>query len=99
MARKRQVDPIYPFEQEIRALSISARYFYILSWCQMDDANGVMPYDAFNLKNQIFPEELIDIQPIITELLNKRRLFEFESDGKKWLWCPTLLKHQNITNC
>jgi len=98
MARKRQFDPEYPFEEEIALLSIPARYFYMLSWCHMDDTNGVLPYNIYKLKGQIFPEDNIDVQSIILELLKLRRLFEFEAGGKKWLWCPTLLKHQVINN-
>lgn len=98
MARKRQVDPIYPFEKEIAALSISARYFYILCWCQMDDTNGVLPYDVFMLKSQIFPGDNVDVEPLIAELVAESRLKIFESDGKKWLWCPNLLKHQTINH-
>jgi hypothetical protein len=96
MARKRQIDPIYPSEKEIRSLSVPARYFYILSWCHMDDQNGVMPYDIFQLKIQIFPEDQVDVETIIKELIDQRRLWPFRAEGKEWLWCPTLLDHQNI---
>lgn len=98
MARKRQLDPEYPFEEEIAQLSIPARYFYILSWCHMDDTNGVLPYNIFKLKGQIFPTDEIDVAAIIKELLALKRIFEFEADNKKWLWCPKLLKHQTINN-
>jgi len=103
MARTRQVDPIYPFENEIRALSIPARYFYLLSWCHMSDPNkeekivgGVLPHDLFLLKNNIFPEDDIDIIPIIEEIIALHRYFPFETEGKKWLWCPTMPKHQKV---
>lgn len=96
MARKRQLDPEYPFEEEIARLSIPARYFYILSWCHMDDTNGVLPHDLYKLKGQIFPTDGVDIKAIVQELIDQRRLFPFEADGKRWLWCPTMLKHQSI---
>ena len=103
MARKRQIDPCYPFEKEIRLLSIPARYFYLLSWGHMSDPNtkeniigGVLPYDIFYLKSNIFPEEDIEIEPLIKEILAHRRYFSFQTQGKKWLWCPTMAKHQNI---
>lgn len=98
MARKRQIDPIFPFEKEIAALSVPARYLYILSWCQMDDTNGVLPHDSFFLKRQIFPEETIEVEALLQELINQKRLFPFEAEGKAWLWCPTLLKHQVINH-
>lgn len=98
MARKRQLDPEYPFEEEIARLSVPARYFYILSWCHMDDTNGVLPYNAYKLKGQIFPDEDIDVEAIIKELTAAKRLFEFKAEGKKWLWCPKLLKHQTINH-
>ena len=105
MARTRQIDPCYPFEKEIRALSITARYFYILSWCHMSDPNketkkvgGVMPYDLFFLKNNIFPEENINIAPIVEEIIVQRRYFSFETEGKQWLWCPTMPKHQTVNH-
>ena len=98
MARKRQIDPEYPFEEEIARLSIPARYFYIMSWCHMDDTNGVLPYNAYKLKGQIFPEDGIDIEELIQELIDMHRLFVFEAEGKRWLWCPKLLKHQVINH-
>ena len=105
MARKRQVDPKLPFEKEMRALSIEARYFYVLSWCHMSDPNekekrvgGVLPYDTFLLKNNIFPEEDVDVAPLIREIIAQHRYFPFEAEGKRWLWCPTLAKHQTISH-
>ena len=98
MARKRQIDPKYPFKDEIASLSIAARYFYILSWCQMDDANGVLPYSSRELKRQIFPDDDIDVDAIILELITNRRLICFEVNGKKWLWCPAFEEHQTINH-
>jgi len=98
MARKRQIDPVYPLEQEIAQLSIPARYFYILSWCHMDDETGVLPYDVFMLKGQIFPADGIDVETIIQEIITMRRYFLFEAEGKRWLWCPTMPKHQTINH-
>lgn len=103
MARTRQIKPNYPFEKEIRALSIPARYFYELSWCHMSDPNpnekimgGVLPYDLFYLQTNIFPGENIDVDPIINEIMAQKRYFPFDAQGKHWLWCPTMAKHQNI---
>jgi hypothetical protein len=105
MARTRQVKPNYPHEAEIRALSLAARYFYLLSWCHMTDPNpkeniigGVLPHDSFYLQTNIFPGENIDVEPIITEIIGQKRYFPFEAQGKKWLWCPTMPKHQNISH-
>lgn len=98
MARKRQVDPEYPFEEEIALLSIPARYFYIMSWCHMDDTNGVLPYNVFKLKGQIFPNDDIDVEVLIQELVSLKRLIPFEANNKKWLWCPKLLSHQVINH-
>ncbi len=107
MARKRQIDPIFPQDSEISSLSIAARYFYILSWCHMSDPNdnpkkkhvgGVLPYDLQYLKKSVFPEENIDIAPIVKELLDRRRYLPFETQGKQWLWCPTLAEHQVVNH-
>jgi hypothetical protein len=98
MARKRQIDPVYPLEQEIAQLSIHARYFYIISWCHMDDETGVLPYDIFMLKGQIFPADDIDVEKIIEEIVAMHRYFPFEAEGKRWLWCPTMPKHQTINH-
>lgn len=98
MARKRQFDPCYPFEKEIAKMSIPARYFYLMSWTQMDDTNGVMPYEAFFLKTQIFPDDGIDAEVLIRECIDQKRLFPFEAENKRWLWCPTFLKHQTINH-
>lgn len=103
MARTRQIKPNYPFEKEIRALSIPARYFYELSWCHMSDPNpkekivgGVLPYDLFYLQTNIFPGENVDVAPLVDEIIAQKRYFLFKSQGKQWFWCPTMAKHQNI---
>ena len=98
MARKRQIDPEYPFKQEIAQLSVPARYFYIMSWCHMDDVTAVMPRNAYKLKGQIFPNDDVDVEALIEELIGAGRLIPFEADNRKWLWCPTLLKHQVINH-
>lgn len=98
MGRKRQIDPEYPFKQEIAQLSVPARYFYIMSWCHMDDVTAVMPHNTFKLKGLIFPNDDVDMEAIIQELIDARRLFPFEADNRPWLWCPTLHKHQVINH-
>jgi len=107
MARKRQVDPIFPHDSEISSLSIPARYFYILSWCHMSDPNddpkkkhvgGVLPYDIQYLKKSVFPEENVDVGAIVQELIDRRRYLPFEAQGKQWLWCPTLAEHQVVNH-
>jgi len=99
MARKRQIDPIYPFEREIKALSHDARYFYILLWCHMDDTNGVVENDPEALRDQVFPgEPSIDVAGIIKELTDQKRLYMFTSNGKSYLYCPTFRKHQVINH-
>lgn len=57
---------------------------------------GVLPHDTFTLKSNIFPEESVDIESLINELIAQRRYFPFNAQGKQWLWCPTMAKHQNI---
>jgi hypothetical protein len=65
----------------------------------MDDATGVMPYDIFMLKGQIFPADDIDVVKIIEEIIGQRRYFPFKTeDGKQWLWCPTMPKNQIINH-
>lgn len=64
----------------------------------MDDVTEVLPYNIFKLKGQIFPNDDVDVEAIIQELIAQKRLFPFEADNKKWLWCPTLLKHQVINH-
>lgn len=103
MPRTRQIKPNYPFEKEIRALSIPARYLYENSWCHMTDPNlnekivgGVLPYEAFYIQSNIFPGDNIDVNPLIEEIIAQKRYFPFQAQGKKWLWCPTMAKHQNI---
>lgn len=57
---------------------------------------GVMPYDLFFLKSNIFPEESINIEPLVNEIFAQKRYFPFAVNGKEWLWCPTMPKHQII---
>ena len=64
----------------------------------MDDETGVLPYDIFMLKGQIFPADVINVEAIIEEIITMRRYFLFEAEGKRWLWCPTMPKHQTINH-
>lgn len=85
-------------------MSIPARYLYENSWCHMTDPNpkenivgGVAPYEPIYFKDNIFPgDNGLDVALLIEEIINQNRYFPFDAQGKKWLWCPTMAKHQFI---
>jgi len=96
MARKRQIDPEICVDSTIAQLSISARLFYIYSWMQAEDT-GVLEYDTLSLKARTFPNDKIDIKPLVQELLNRERYIFYKNEHDRvYVFIKNFHKHQKI---
>lgn len=99
MARIRYIKPEFYSDTKLSEVSILGRYLYAGLFCQLDK-QGITIDDSKFLKREIFPyDEDITIKKIdslLDELVHNGRLSRFEYGGKKYLYCPTLKKHQKF---
>lgn len=99
MARIRYVKPEFFSDTTLAEVSIQARLLYIGLFCQLD-RNGVGEDNAKLLKREVFPYDdgvsTMLVNNLLNELVSVGRVFRFEYENKKLLYCPTFYKHQNF---
>lgn len=97
MARIRYLKPDFTDDVDLAEVSITARYLYANLWCHMD-RDGVCDADPKLIKRWIFPYDddhtSAKVSSLIDELVEHGFLFRVEHNGRNFLYCPTLKKHQ-----
>jgi len=81
VARKRQLDPEFFTDEEIAVLPFSGRLFYAGTWCNCEDT-GVFEVKHLTLKAQIFPHDIIDTEPLYSQIRNNGKYIEYRVDNK-----------------
>lgn len=94
VARIRSIKPDFWTDEKIVFLSPWARLLFIGLWNFADDA-GRMAYSPMRLKMQIFPNDSIEIHPLIEEL-NTAKLVTVYQNGTQVLQIVNFGKHQKI---
>lgn len=84
MARMRMIHPQFWVDENMLELPFEARLFYIGTWNFADDY-GNLPNSPRRLKMQIFPADLIDVEPMIADLVRVGCLQPYEADGQSCL--------------
>jgi hypothetical protein len=99
VARIRYLKPETAEDTKLAGVSRDARLLYRDLWCHMD-RQGITEDDARLIKRNIFPYDddlsIARIDNLIIELIKIGRLFRFEWEGKKLIYCPSLAKHQKF---
>jgi hypothetical protein len=95
MARIRTIKPEFWTDDKIVGLSPMARLFFIGMWNFADDHGGI-ERSALQLKMKIFPGDVVDVEPLIQELLRTGLIVEYEADGALYLNIRNFLRHQRI---
>ena len=95
MARGRWVKPELWSDDRVTLCTYPARLLFIASLNFADDCGG-LDRSAKQLKRQAFPEDEIEVEPLIQELLQCGLLIEYAVDGKPYLHVRNFLKHQKI---
>ena len=84
MAKIRTIKPEFHSSEQVVSCTIPARLLFIGLWNFCDDG-GVHPYAPLRLKMQIYPNDTIDIQPLLDELFGAGLIGYFESAGKEYI--------------
>lgn len=99
MARIRYIKPEFFEDPMMGDLSPTTRLFYIGLWCHLD-RNGVVENSSRIFKSKIFAFDqnvsCKDCADMVLELCQHGLLFQFEYQGKKYLYCPGFSKQQNF---
>lgn len=95
MARIRTIKPEFWTDDAITECSLSARLLFIGMWNFADD-RGNIERSAKQMKMKIFPADVIEIEPLLRELLFHNLLIEYEVEDKKYLHIRTFTEHQRI---
>lgn len=95
MARIRTIKPDFWTDEKLTECSLSARLLFI-GLLNFADDNGNLTRSAKKIKMQIFPADVIDCEPLLTELTTHGVLIEYSVNGDKYLHIKGFLKHQLI---
>lgn len=94
MARIRTIKPEFWTDEKVVALSFAARLLF-LGLLNFADDEGRMAYSFMRLKMQIFPNDEIDILPLVKELwITTKMVAIYEVDGSKYLQVNNFRRHQ-----
>lgn len=95
MARIRTIKPDFWTDESLTECSMSARLLFIGTWNFADD-NGNIQRSAKQLKMKIFPADVIDCDPLVSELIAHGLLIEYSVNGEKFLHIKGFSTHQLI---
>lgn len=93
--RIRTVKPDFWTDDAVTDCSLSARLLLIGTLNAADD-EGNLERSAKQLKAKIFPNDAIDCEPLIQELISHGLLIEYSVSGQKYLHIKGFSKHQVI---
>jgi hypothetical protein len=93
MARIRSIHPGYFTDEDVVSVSMAARMLLLGLGVEADD-KGVFPWKPSTIKMRVFPADLIDVVPLLDELLDVGLIMRFESDGKSYGAIRNFRKHQ-----
>ena len=95
MARIRTIKPEFWTDDRISECSLSARLLFIGTWNFCDD-EGNLQNSPKQIKRWIFPDDNLDIRPLIVELIAHGLLIEYSVNEEKYLHIRGFKKHQLI---
>ena len=95
MARIRTIKPEFWSDDTITECSLSARLLFIGIWNFADDA-GNLDRSSKQIKARVFPNDNVDCEPLLQELLQHGLLTEYSVNDRKYLHIPGFSEHQVI---
>jgi hypothetical protein len=95
MPRIRSIKPDYWTDEKIVEVAMPVRLFFIGTWNFADDF-GNLARSPQKLKMQIFPADVIDVEPLIVSLITHGLLTEYSVNGQRFLHINGFKKHQRI---
>lgn len=95
MARVRTYKPEFWTDEKVGLCSHAARLLFLGILNHVDDY-GNMVYAPRQLKAQIFPYDILEVEPLLGELFRQDLAREYEVDGRRYIHIPNFRKHQKI---
>ena len=95
MARIRTIKPEFWSDEKVGLCSPTARLLFLglLNFC---DDYGNLVRAPRQLKAQIFPYDVLEVEPLLLELEAQRLAVEYMVDGARYLNIPRFSKHQIV---
>lgn len=94
MARIRSLKPDFFTSEQIVSVSIPARMLFQGLWVFGDD-DGYISASLIQLKMKVFPADVIEVKPLLDELLDAGLVVAVETDQGPALHVPSFLNHQS----
>jgi uncharacterized phage protein (TIGR02220 family) len=95
MARIRTIKPEFWTDESITECSVSARLLFIGLWNFADDSGSICG-SSRQLKALVFPCDNFELEPLLSELVNKNLIIPFSVDNKNYYYIKNFTKHQSI---
>jgi len=94
VARARNIKPGFFKNELIAELPFEARLLFIGLWT-LADREGRLEDRAKRIKMELFPADNVDVEPLLTLLVNSGFLVRYEVDGQRYLSIENFAKHQS----
>lgn len=94
MAKIRSLKPEFFSSEQVVSVSIEARYLFEGIWVFGDD-EGLIKHSPMSLKMKVFPGDVINVEPLVAQLLREGLVIEVSSDQGPLLWAPNVQVHQS----
>jgi hypothetical protein len=91
--RARNLKPGFFQNECLAELPIEARLLFAGLWC-MADREGRLEDRPKRIKIQIFPGDMLDVEPMLQGLADQKLIVRYQVDGERYIWIPCFLKHQ-----
>lgn len=97
MGRIRSIKPEFFTDSKIVSLPIATRYFFIGTWSVVLCGHGHLPDDPVSLRLQIMPADDVDVDAIITALIECGVMARVTTtDGRSFLHVVNFERHQKL---
>lgn len=94
MARARNIKPAF-FKNEVLAeMSAETRLLFIGLWT-LSDREGRLEDRPKRIRAELFPLEMIDVEPMLSRLCDDGFLVRYEVDSTKYIQIENFVKHQD----
>jgi len=97
MPRIRTIKPGFFTDEKVALLPFPVRLLFIGLWCLADD-EGRMKYRPGRIRNELFPEDEVDIDALVKMLVDQSMVALYEVDGDIFLAVIKFSEHQRISH-
>lgn len=91
--RSRNIKPGFYKDEDLVECSIAARLLAPGLWMMADRA-GRLEDRPKKIKMEIFPADMIDVEPLLQELHDRKHIIRYTVDGERYIFIPGFIEHQ-----